>query len=407
MDLDFHTLGNVYHVLLIHVPANQPFLPPSFALTVSPISHTDNTFWHTTSSTETPCQMNPTSNPRGRARNAPKTPYSHVNAVKNLHLNVQDIIRDCPAVDLLLGNNIRRSSTHNRARDKGHVRRPPNAFMIYRSYAWYTKLLEDNNQKILSDVSKDVGRSWRLLGEQTQRPFRQVAAIAQREHRARNPDYKYAPLPRSQKLPKKLARRAPRTKVKAKVKESATHGDTGLNSLPLLKQATSTPACQCTPRASSDISCPSSSPTPTPPSTPPTPMPRQWALNLPPSSPALRYPRDHDNTDYSQQPCVRPVTSGLIPSPSMSVLHLNGAHTPSILDELPDVSPMQLQCLSDVVSADHHSLEVQRGRIVPRPAASRATLQRRDSFRSRCQAQHADLRTACPRVDRLFRLYFW
>lgn len=44
MDLDSHTLENVYHVLLIHVPANQPFLPPSFALILSPISYTDNTF---------------------------------------------------------------------------------------------------------------------------------------------------------------------------------------------------------------------------------------------------------------------------------------------------------------------------------------------------------------------------
>lgn len=41
MDWDFHTLENVYHV---HVPANQPFVPLSFALILSLISYTDNSF---------------------------------------------------------------------------------------------------------------------------------------------------------------------------------------------------------------------------------------------------------------------------------------------------------------------------------------------------------------------------
>lgn len=296
--------------------------------------------------------MNPAPNPRGRARNASKTPCSRVNAVKNPHLDVQEIIKDCPALDVLLGNDIRRNSTHNRARDKGHVRRPPNAFMIYRSYAWHTKQLEDNEEKNLSRISKQLGHSWEAMGEQARRPFLQVAVIASREHRARNPDYKYAP--RSQKSPKKPARRASRAKVKAEVKESATHRNARLDSLPLLKQATPTPAC--TPRSPSELFGSSSSPTPTPPSTPPTPMPRQWALNLPPSSPELRYLYDCDRKDYPPQPRVRPVTSGLIPSPSMSVLQLNDAHTPSILDEVPDVSPKQLQYLSDVANTDHHSL---------------------------------------------------
>src|SRR6266849_6681796 len=108
MDLDSHPLGNVYHVLLILVPANQSFLPPSFALILSPISYTDNTFWHTTSSTKTPSQMNPASNPRGRARNASMTSYSRVNAIKNLHPNLQEIIKNCPALDVIFDNDNRR-----------------------------------------------------------------------------------------------------------------------------------------------------------------------------------------------------------------------------------------------------------------------------------------------------------
>ena len=280
--------------------------------------------------------MTPASNPRGRARNASKTPYGRVDAIKNLHPNLQEIIENCPALDVIFDNENRRSSTHVRARDKEHVARPPNAFMVYRSYVWYTKQLEDNDEKNLSCVSRLAGRSWQIMNEQARYPFRQVADIAKREHAARNPDYKYAPSSRSQTSGKKPARGASRAKVKAKAKKTATHDNAGFDSLPLSKEATSTPAS--TPPASSELSC-SPSPSPPLPSTPPSPVPQQWGLNLPPPSSELRYPYDHDHTDYPPQPCVRPVTSGLIPSPSMSVLHLNDAHTPSILDELPDVSP--------------------------------------------------------------------
>jgi hypothetical protein len=278
--------------------------------------------------------MTPASNPRGRAHDASKTSYSRASAIKNLHPNLQEIIKNCPALDVILDNDSRRSSTHNRARDKEHVARPPNAFMVYRSYVWFTKQLEDNDEKNLSSVSRLAGRSWQVMSDQARCPFRQVADIAKREHAARNPDYKYAPSSRSQTSQKKPTRRASRAKVKAKVKETATHRNAGFDSLPLSKEATPTPAS--TPSASSELSSSPSSP-PSPP-TPSTAVPRQWELNLPPPSPELKYPCDCDLTDYPSQPCVRPVTSGLIPSPSMSVLHLNDTHTPSILDELPDVS---------------------------------------------------------------------
>lgn len=279
--------------------------------------------------------MTPASNPRERAHNASKTPYSRVNAIKNLHPNLQEIIKNCPALDVIFDNDNRRSSTHNRVRDKEHVARPPNAFMVYRSYVWYTKQLEDNDEKNLSSVSRLAGRSWQVMSDQARYPFRQVADIAKREHAARNPDYKYAPTSRSQTSQKKPTRRASRAKVKAKVKETATHRNASFDSLPLSKEATPTPAS--TPSASSGHSSSPSSPSSPP--TPPTAVPLQCELNLPPPSPELKYPCDLDHTDYPPQPCVHPVTSGLIPSPSMSVLHLNDTHTSSILDELPDVSP--------------------------------------------------------------------
>ncbi|KAI0005367.1 hypothetical protein BJV74DRAFT_725846, partial [Russula compacta] len=79
------------------------------------------------------------------------------------------------------------------------VARPPNAFMIYRSYQWFTKQLQDKDEKDLSCFSQLAGQSWKVLGEQAQAPFKLVAEIVKREHAQRNPDYKYAPSSRPQK----------------------------------------------------------------------------------------------------------------------------------------------------------------------------------------------------------------
>lgn len=337
---------NVYHVL---VPVSQPFVPLSFALILSPISYTDNSFWHSTGITQTSGQMTPALSPRERARMVAKTPYHRASAIKNLHPGLQDIIKNCPALDVIFDHDNPRSSTYSRGRgrDKEHVARPPNAFMVYRSYVWYTKQLEDNDEKNLSCVSRLAGRSWMVLSEQARTPFKQVADIAKREHAERNPDYKYAPSSRSQKSQKKPARRASRAKEKVKVTVAATVHNDAFATLLQSKETTPTPAgtpsaaSVDTPPASSEFSSSSSSSSsPSSPST--SPAPREFALHLPPPSSQLGYPVDYDLAGYPPRPRFRPVTSGLIPSPFMSVLQLNDVHMPSILDELPDVCPTSI-----------------------------------------------------------------
>ena len=270
--------------------------------------------------------------------------------------------------------------------------------MVYRSYVWYTKQLEDNDEKNLSCVSRLAGRSWMVLSEQARTPFKQVADIAKREHAERNPDYKYAPSSRSQRSQKNPSRRASRPKEKAKAKETATFYD----AVPQPKDATPTPTG--TPPASSEFSSSSSSSSSlSSPSTPPAPVPQQRALHLPPGSPQLRYPWDRDLPGYPLRPRFRSVTSSLIPSPFTSVLQLNDVHTPSILDELPDVGPA-FQSLFVGTNTDHRP-EIRSSRVVPRPTASRVGLQRRDSVRWR-RSRHADLGPCPCREYRLFQFYF-
>ncbi|KAH9982132.1 high mobility group box domain-containing protein, partial [Lactifluus volemus] len=74
-----------------------------------------------------------------------------------------------------------------------HVSRPPNAFMVYRSYVWFTKQLDDNDEKNLSCVSKLAADSWKDMNDQARAPFHSVAALAKRKHAELYPDYKYAP----------------------------------------------------------------------------------------------------------------------------------------------------------------------------------------------------------------------
>jgi len=284
----------------------------------------------------------PAVTPRGRPRQTMKTPYSRLNSIKKLHPGLQEIIKNCPALDIIFDHDNPRSSTHsrNRGRDKEHVARPPNAFMVYRSYVWYTKQLENKDEKNLSCVSRLAGRSWRVLSEQARTPFKQVAAIAKREHAERNPDYKYSPSSRSPKAQRKPARAGSRAKGQAKIKRTALNG--GFDTSPPPKEATPTPSAVSLADvlpASSESSPFPSSPSP---STPPALSPRRLTRGMSPSSPQLEYPPDFDLPDYPPRPRFRPTMLGLIPSPSMSILELNEDERPSILDELPEVGPPDL-----------------------------------------------------------------
>jgi HMG (high mobility group) box len=162
-----------------------------------------------------------------RARSAAHSPYNRVNSTTATKVNadLDEIIKNCPAVDVLLGGYATpRSSTHNRTRDQEHVSRPPNAFMVYRSYVWFTKQLDDNDEKNLSCVSKLAADSWKDMNDQARAPFHSVAALAKRKHAELYPDYKYAPTSRTDKPTKptkKNAQPALKARERAKLKEKA------------------------------------------------------------------------------------------------------------------------------------------------------------------------------------------
>ncbi|KAF8272388.1 hypothetical protein EI94DRAFT_1718519 [Lactarius quietus] len=341
---------NGYRDLPRHVPnSTQSIALALVPVSAIPLTETISPLWLVSPSSG---MRAPTAAPvttlRGRAaRSVANSPYNRATNATKFDAALGDIIKNCPAVDVLLGGYATpRSSTHSRGRDQEHVSRPPNAFMVYRSYIWFTKQLDNSNEKNLSCVSKLAAESWKDMNAQARAPFHEVAALAKRKHAELHPNYKYAPSSRLEKPTKKNP--PPTPKAREKVKAPATHTNEGVVAVasPLPRRATQTrkrspdaftSVVPASPVPSSSTSTSTSTASSSSASSPATPD-IDYPPYIPPS-PELGYPWDNDLPGFPQRPRVRAVTSGCLPScippsPTISVLELN-VHE-SVLDTLPD-----------------------------------------------------------------------
>ncbi|KJA30010.1 hypothetical protein HYPSUDRAFT_73491 [Hypholoma sublateritium FD-334 SS-4] len=74
-----------------------------------------------------------------------------------------------------------------------HIKRPPNAFMIFRSAFLRSKKIpaeETNQQQTLSRI---IGQTWGAMTADEKAFYNEAADAAKREHRMRYPNYKYSP----------------------------------------------------------------------------------------------------------------------------------------------------------------------------------------------------------------------
>ncbi|XP_072295385.1 sex-determining region Y protein-like [Eucyclogobius newberryi] len=72
--------------------------------------------------------------------------------------------------------------------DKPYVKKPPNAFMIYKKEQRETIMLEFNIRNS-AEVNKIVGERWRMLSAEDQAPYFDKARVAKREHEAKYPGW--------------------------------------------------------------------------------------------------------------------------------------------------------------------------------------------------------------------------
>uniref|UniRef100_A0A1B0GH53 HMG box domain-containing protein n=1 Tax=Lutzomyia longipalpis TaxID=7200 RepID=A0A1B0GH53_LUTLO len=77
-------------------------------------------------------------------------------------------------------------------RNKDHVKRPMNAFMVYAQVArkWISK---SNSNLQNSEISKRLGELWKRTPEDAKRVFIERAEELRQAHKKEHPDYKYQP----------------------------------------------------------------------------------------------------------------------------------------------------------------------------------------------------------------------
>jgi len=77
-----------------------------------------------------------------------------------------------------------------------HIKRPMNAFMVW-SQIERRKICEKNPDIHNAEVSKRLGREWKLLSEEERKPYIEEAERLRVLHSKEYPDYKYRPKKRS------------------------------------------------------------------------------------------------------------------------------------------------------------------------------------------------------------------
>lgn len=99
-------------------------------------------------------------------------------------------------------------SSHTRKRSPGYVKRPCNAFILFRSHAVANQLIPKEVEKDHRNISRIISYMWRSLSPEERRLW-DIAAEEERErHRQLHPDYKYRPSTRRTNVQRRNVRRS-------------------------------------------------------------------------------------------------------------------------------------------------------------------------------------------------------
>uniref|UniRef100_G3UA95 SRY-box transcription factor 4 n=1 Tax=Loxodonta africana TaxID=9785 RepID=G3UA95_LOXAF len=80
----------------------------------------------------------------------------------------------------------------------GHIKRPMNAFMVW-SQIERRKIMEQSPDMHNAEISKRLGKRWKLLKDSDKIPFIREAERLRLKHMADYPDYKYRPRKKNSK----------------------------------------------------------------------------------------------------------------------------------------------------------------------------------------------------------------
>ncbi|KAI0367513.1 hypothetical protein BV20DRAFT_557836 [Pilatotrama ljubarskyi] len=94
-------------------------------------------------------------------------------------------------------------TSHSRKKKPGHIPRPPNAFMIFRSELWNKEKIKSTVERDHRQISRIAGNLWNDLSEAERAPYHHLAEEAKKEHARKYPQYKYSPIYRRDKPAKR------------------------------------------------------------------------------------------------------------------------------------------------------------------------------------------------------------
>lgn len=107
--------------------------------------------------------------------------------------------------------------SHARRRPEGHIPRPRNAFIIFRSefYSALKSTTSTEKKVYQQDMSVEVGKAWKTLSEEQKAPYYALQEQEKAQHMIKYPGYVCRP----RKSPSPKAKRAPRKRTDAEVAE--------------------------------------------------------------------------------------------------------------------------------------------------------------------------------------------
>ncbi|KAG9118917.1 hypothetical protein FRC07_006315 [Ceratobasidium sp. 392] len=88
--------------------------------------------------------------------------------------------------------------SHARKMSAGHILRPRNAFIIFRSTMIKEGAITENMEKDHGNISTICGMLWRKLSPSEKLKYQRMADLEKEQHRIANPGYKYAPKTRKE-----------------------------------------------------------------------------------------------------------------------------------------------------------------------------------------------------------------
>eukprot|EP00062_Callorhinchus_milii_P017484 gi/632969930/ref/XP_007901360.1/ PREDICTED: transcription factor SOX-4 [Callorhinchus milii] len=112
----------------------------------------------------------------------------------------------------------------------GHIKRPMNAFMVW-SQIERRKIMEQSPDMHNAEISKRLGKRWKLLKDCDKIPFIREAERLRLKHMADYPDYKYRPRKKAKSAgSNKPGEKSEKVNTKPSAKKSGGGGNGGSNS---------------------------------------------------------------------------------------------------------------------------------------------------------------------------------